>query len=354
MSPPPRRPQPPPDLRASRARGALLGLAVGDALGATNEFKRLQAPDFPALVDGPLVDMVGGGPHRVQPGQVTDDTQMAACLAASLLTVQAFSPEDVAKRYRAWQPHAFDIGNQTAQVLELMASRGWERAARELWLQSGQKPAGNGSLMRTAPIGVYFANAADDRVRASLEDSALTHFDPRCQLACAAFNGAIAHAVTATGVLKTEALVSAAERATSLGAATLAKREPTVVAEIQDAARCVREDLAFAKKADPQLYGPDLRFFDQQGFVRIAFRLAFWELLHAPSFEAALLDVVNRGADSDTNGAITGALLGAFHGDEQIPGRWRGPVVAALEGKRTPLADAYHPRQLLRLVEDNR
>jgi ADP-ribosylglycohydrolase len=313
----------------------------------------MPAPDFPTLIDGPLRDMVGGGPHRVQPGQVTDDTQMAACLAASLVAVEAFSPEDVSQRYRAWKPHAFDIGTQTAQVLDAMPGMGWERAAREHWLQTGRKPAGNGSLMRTAPIGVYFADDAEARLRASLGDSALTHFDPRCQLACAALNGAIAQAVTATGVLKPDALVSAAERATSLGAATLAKREPTIVAEIQEAARCVREDLAFAKKTDPELYGPELRFFDMQGFVRIAFRLAFWELLHAPTFEAALVDVVNRGADSDTNGAITGALLGAFHGDEQIPGRWRGPVMAALEGKRTPLADAYHPRQLLRLIEDD-
>lgn len=329
-----------------------MGLAVGDALGATHEFKRMPAPDFPKLVDGPLRDMVGGGPHRVQPGQVTDDTQMAACLAASLLAVQGFSAEDVAQRYRAWRPHAFDIGNQTAEVLDAMSARAWERTARERWSQNGRRPAGNGSLMRTAPIGVFFADAPDDRIRASLADSALTHFDPRCQLACAAFNGAIAHAVGAKGPpLKPDALLGAAERATSLAAATLAKSEPDLVREVQEAARCIREDLSFAKKSDPLVYGPELRFFEEQGFVRIAFRLAFWELLHAPTFEDGLLDVVNRGADSDTNGAIAGALLGAFHGEEQIPGRWRGPVLSALEGRRTPLSDAYHPRQLLRLVE---
>lgn len=329
-----------------------MGLAVGDALGATNEFKRMSGSDFPKLIDGPLRDMVGGGPHKTQPGQVTDDTQMAACLAASLRAVQGFSAEDVMLRYRAWKPHAFDIGMLTAQVLDAAPAMGWERAAKEIWLQSAKKSAGNGSLMRTAPIGVFFAEDEQERTRASLEDSALTHFDPRCQLACAAFNGALAHAVTTRAPLKPEQMFSAAERAISVAAARLAKTSPDVVREIQDAGRAVREDLALAKKTDPEVYGPELHFFEMQGFVRIAFRLAFWELLHAPTFEAGVVDVVNRGGDADTNGAIAGALLGAFHGEENIPGRWRGPVMAALEGRRSPLADAYHPRQLLRLVDE--
>jgi ADP-ribosylglycohydrolase len=83
------------------------------------------------------------------------------------------------------------------------------------------------------------------------------------------------------------------------------------------------------------------------GFVRVAFRLAFWELLHAPGFEEGVVDAVNRGGDADTNGAVTGALLGAFHGESAIPPSWRERVLAAVPREQGPLRDLYHPRSLL-------
>ncbi len=86
--------------------------------------------------------------------------------------------------------------------------------------------------------------------------------------------------------------------------------------------------------------------------MRIAFRLAFWELLHAPSFEAGLVDVVNRGADADAHGAITGALLGAFHGEEAIPAEWKRMVLESMAVVRGPLWNLYHPRHLLPLVPE--
>ena len=103
----------------------------------------------------------------------------------------------------------------------------------------------------------------------------------------------------------------------------------------------VAQDLRFAAADDPRLEGISsgggLDILAQAGFVRVAFRLAFWELLHAPSFEAALIDVVNRGGDADTNGAITGALLGAHFGEEAIPQGWRAAVLGAgFRPRRTP------------------
>jgi ADP-ribosylglycohydrolase len=313
-----------------RARGALLGLAVGDALGTTLEFEVRDAPSFPTLATGPHREIVGGGPFGLPPGQVTDDTQMACCIAASLGAHGTFVVEDVARRYVEWHGHAFDVGNQTAAALRAIAAgRDPRTAGRDVWEQNGRRPAGNGSLMRTAAIGVFFAEDLGALRRAARADSEITHFDPRCVEACIAFDAAIASGVASAG--DANAMWSAAR------------------AEIESAE--LARDLDLARAEDPDLFSEEVHLHRHQGFVRVAFRLAFWELLHAPSLEAALVDVVNRGGDADTNGAVAGALLGARYGEDAIPARWREPVLAALlDGPASPFRDAWHPRTLLALA----
>ena len=330
-----------------------MGLGVGDALGATTEFRRMEAPAFPALLDGTHTEMKGGGRFSLKPGQVTDDTQMACCLAAALKGASAYDPAAAHREYLAWMPHAFDVGEQTKGALEaLKAGAPPELVSREQWIQGARKPAGNGSLMRTAPIGVHFSAAPDPRRLGSFQDSALTHFDPRCQLACAAFNASLAAAIHSRTAPTPSALVAAARTELSVAGASLGRLMPEFVQAVQEAVLHLREDLVLAAADDPQLHGPELHLLAQQGFVRVAFRLAYWELHHAPSFEAALIDVVNRGGDADTNGAITGALLGAQHGEGAIPNRWKTAVMEALStGRGGPLWDKYHPRILLELVE---
>ncbi len=338
----------------SRARGALLGLAAGDALGTTLEFKPLTAPPFPELCEGPHRDIVGKGPFNVVPGQVTDDTQMACALAGSLRVLKRFDAQEVLGRYRAWRPHAFDIGNQTASVLDgHLPNAGPFQVAKTYWTQHAKKPAGNGSLMRTAPIGVLFWSDREARLRASLEDSALTHTDPRCQLACAAFNAAIAAALGAPheeGPADPKALISAAQTDLRAAAAKLGRMLPEHVREIREAVTMLQEDLSLAQQPDPRLYGPEIHLHHHQGYVRVAFRLAFWALCHAPSFEAALVDVVNRGGDADTNGAIAGALVGAAHGEAAVPRAWRSAVQEAVP-RQPALREAYHPVALLPLAD---
>lgn len=352
MSPLPNRRKPPErDHAPERARAALLGLAVGDALGATNEFRRLNADPFPRLMDGPHTEIVGGGPHQVKAGQVTDDTHMACCLAQSLRELRRLDEEDIARKYRAWAEVAFDIGNQTRAVLTRRTEESLPHlAGKRHWVENSRRPAGNGSLMRTAPIGVFFAKDRAALIDASLRESAITHFDPRCQLACAVFNGTLAAAITGPGSLKKEQLLAETRTVLTVAADELAQRHPDVIREVQDASTALQEDLSFALKDDPELYGPELHMLLKEGFVRVAFRLAYWELFHAPSFEAALIDVANRGGDSDTNAAICGALLGAVYGEGAIPGRWRDTVLDALSSSRGPFAERYHPRQLLTLV----
>jgi ADP-ribosyl-[dinitrogen reductase] hydrolase len=334
-------------MQGVRARGALLGLAVGDALGTTLEFERPTLPIPWRFLEGPHRDITGGGPFAVEPGQTTDDTQMAACLASSLAAHGRFVRDDVLRAYLAWEPHAFDIGNLTAAAL----SRGDDqRAARLAWETSGRESAGNGSLMRTAPIGAILWNDVAARRDASLVDSALTHFDPRCQLACAAFNAAIARAIASPELPGSPwALHGAAELELHAAAELLRGRHPDLVSTIDAAEDALADDLHLATLDDPCLW--DL-LHAAQGFVRVSFRLAFWYLLHAPSFEAALIDAANRGGDADTNAAITGALLGAFHGVHSIPRRWSAPVLEALADRcGDPLRELYHPRVLLAALE---
>lgn len=336
----------------ARKRGSLLGLAVGDAFGTTLEFKKAFAPDFPELTGGPHVEILGGGPFSLRRGQVTDDTQMACALAATLHEYGRYEQAEAAKAYLRWLPHAFDVGEQTKAALTLLQEGVHpELAAKRVWHEGGQKPAGNGSLMRTAPIAVKFFDNQAARIEASLLDSSLTHFDFRCQLACVAFNAAIATALTSVAPKAEPAqMLKAAEADLVAGATQLAKDHPHFALKVQDAAAGVREDLLLAQAPDPQLYGPELNLHLQMGFVRVTFRLAFWELFHAPSFEAALLDVVNRGGDSDTNGAVTGALLGAVYGDAAIPEYWSSPVLEARPAfayETGPLWTDYHPTRLL-------
>ncbi|MBX5480305.1 MAG: ADP-ribosylglycohydrolase family protein [Myxococcaceae bacterium] len=343
---------PAPEQLRDRSRGALLGLAVGDAFGTTQEFKQLPAPPFPQFALGPQTEILGGGPFQLRPGQVTDDTQMAVALAQSLRGLQRYDQTETFRRYKAWLPHAFDVGQQTRAALEgTNLALGPDHGARTHWIQNAKRPAGNGSLMRTAPIGVYFSSPADReaRIRASLEDSAITHVDPRCQLACVAFNAAVAAAIHTPGTVQPSRLVSQLSAELSIGAATLGRTMKDHVREVQEAVQVLREDLRAAEQDDPRLYGPDLHLHLQAGFVRVAFRLAFWELFHAPSFEAAIIDVANRGGDADTNAAITGALLGAVYGEQAIPSKWRAAVLEALP-IQPALRDVYHPRELLPLA----
>lgn len=331
--------------RGQHADGALFGLAVGDALGTTNEFAFFDAPAFPTLATGPHLSMTGGGPFRVAPGQVTDDTQMATALWASLVASGGFDLEEVAGRYVGWTRHAFDIGNQTRAALALVAGgTSPAESGKNVWESRGRRPAANGSLMRTAPIAVFFAADPVARRAASLGDAAITHFDPRCQLACAAFNAAIAECCTSGSHIP--AIFGVAHAEIDAAADSL-RYDPAAGPCLGDAREALHADLAAAEANDPELYGPMLHLREQAGFVRVAFRLAFWELAHAPTFEAALVDVVNRGGDADTNGAITGALLGAYHGWDAIPGEWIDKVLAALAGSDGPLATTYHPRVLL-------
>lgn len=349
----------------NRALGALLGVAVGDALGTTLEFSRPTCPDFPTKMTGPLTTIRGGGPFAVAVGQVTDDTQMAVALATSLIENNGFNPEDIADRYAEWRQYAFDIGGQTSSAISSQASmpEGELRYAGYHSWSRGRHSAGNGSLMRTAPIGVFFAYNSAMRTEASIVDSAITHADPRCMLACAAYNWAIARAVR--GSKATYQLFSSAEMGIEAGLKFI-KEHPVMKTwysekELNDARRDLYGDLVAADQSSP----PEMMqmLHASAGFVRTAFRYAFWAVRNATNYREAIIDVVNRGGDSDTNGAIVGGLLGAWFGTNQetgVPEEWVGTVMNALgdevaqdmgtrRGHDSVWWTTYHPRFLVKL-----
>ena len=330
----------------SRQKGALLGLAVGEAMGIRNEQRNLPAAQFPELNEGPLQEPRGGGRFELPPGQVSWGSELAMVLSTTLRNLRRYDVIETGKAYARWLPGAFDVPDAIKAALEqITEGRSPEYSGRRVWLEGFQKVRDNAPLARTAPIGVFFHSKRDERLNASLEDTAVTHFDPICQLACATFNGILAAAISAPGErLNPDDLLKVAEAELSLAAATLGRKESDWVAQTKDAADWLREDLKYAQQDDPELYGPDLHlFFPWPTSIRVTYRLAFWELFHAPSLEAAIVDVVNRGGDSDTNAAVTGALFGAIFGESAVPQAW---VERVMEARGT----AYHPRNLVTLA----
>ena len=178
-----------------RFRGCLLGLASGDAVGTTVEFRPRGSFD-------PLTDMVGGGPFGLQPGQWTDDTSMALCLAESLVEFGGFDPRDQMERYVRWwteghlssNGRCFDIGNTVRSALQRFKDSGnpWSGSTDPF-------SAGNGSIMRLAPVPIFFFETEDEAVLRSAESSRTTHGAQECVDACRLFAMLLHRALSGMG-----------------------------------------------------------------------------------------------------------------------------------------------------------
>ncbi|QNP75937.1 ADP-ribosylglycohydrolase family protein [Streptomyces roseirectus] len=287
--------------RLSRATGAVLGSAVGDALGAPFEFgpEGAFSARFPPGVRA--VEMCGGGGW--DPGEATDDTQMAVLVGESLLECDGFDPADVFRRFRRWAAgDPKDIGLQTEAVLT--GGDPWDTAAA-LHFQVSQRAAGNGALMRAATSAVYFAG----RGRAATLDvgrglAALTHGDRAAEEGTAALHELIRVALTGhdplAAVPETVALLDAGHRA------------------------------RYAVVLDPGWH-PDLAT-EFNGAVWPCLGSAVWALRTTGSFEDALRAAIDLGGDTDTVAAVTGALAGAVYGVAGIPERWVRALHVPLPG----------------------
>ena len=269
-------------------RGVIIGLAIGDALGGPLEFQ--PARDLDSLV----TEMIGGGWQRLAPGEWTDDTQMTLCVVESLLTKRVFDPDDIARRFVLWMKTGpKDIGLHTGRVLDAI-SRGdhWETASREVQSLNPDN-ASNGSLMRCAPLSLFFYRHPEVLQSLSPVLSRITHAHPDCEQACVFLNVTIALLL-------------------------LEKRPGDVIELAYDACEAATPELK--ERVGRALEVRNIT--SPTGYVLDTLEVALWAYQHTHSFEAAVIAAVNRGADADTVGAVTGALAGARYGLSGIPQRW--------------------------------
>lgn len=284
--------------RHDRAEGVLLGLACGDALGRPVEFR---SPEQIAAEYVELTEMVGYGTHRKPAGTVTDDTEMALCIARSLAEQGEFDPGDIADRFVGWYNSGpFDIGLMTVDALRSIdAGTSWETAGREVWEERPEGTnAGNGSVMRCAPHAIAFADDPETLQRVSRESSAITHADPRCTHGCAVLN------------LTTAALLDGDEQPLVTALDRLSFDAPDSLLETL---KLVPDDI------DPE----DL---SNSGFVLHTLQTALYHALTAEDAETAIVNAVAMGGDTDTIGAVTGAVAGARFGATALPNKWTNAI----------------------------
>ena len=271
-----------------RALGCLLGLAVGDAVGTSVEFK--ERGSFPDVTD-----MVGGGPFRLAPGEWTDDTTMALCLADTLLATGTVDQPDFMARLHRWfeagentvPGRCFDIGGTTETAIARYASDGIASAGSE-----APETAGNGSLVRLAPLAILTAGTQDEARLLARKQSRATHATIECLDACALFVSYLDDALT--GADK--------DGATRQRVMALAPNVLFISAgEWRDKPR------------------EQIR---SSGYVVHTLEAALWAVWHTDNFRDAVLTAVNLGDDADSVGAVAGQLAGALYGASAIPAEW--------------------------------
>lgn len=318
----------------SRAQGCLLGQLAGDSLGRLVEFmdERAIADRYPLGVRR----LVDGGTWGILAGQPTDDSELALLLARALVKAQGFDPYAIAQAYAYWyRSQPFDMGQATRRALAAIDQALGQQADP---LQAANHHAdpdsqANGALMRISPLAL-FGHGVSDQVLGhwARTDARLTHPHPICQDANAAFVIALRQALI-TGASPLEIYTYTLGWARSVGL------HGDVV-----------RSLELARTQKPQDY------YRHMGWVQIALQNAFFQLIHAPSLEEGVIHTVMQGGDTDTNAAITGALLGAIYGYAGIPQQWRDRIltcrpIQGLPGVLRPRPRAMWPVDSLRLAE---
>jgi len=278
-----------------RHTGCLLGLACGDAVGTTVEF--MTRGSFP-----PVTDMGGGGPFDLKPGEWTDDTSMALCLGTSLVECGGFDPLDQMRRYCRWHEsgywssngRCFDIGTTVAGALNRFRSTGEPFSG-----STDPRSAGNGSIMRLAPVAMFYAPDATAVERHAAESSRTTHGCEEAVDACRLLGAMLARALE--GASRDEILgaeIATADRGDGLS---------LKIAEIQRG--------AWRGKSEAEIRG--------SGYVVASLEAALWCFASTETFRDAILRATNLGEDADTTAAVCGQIAGAYYGAAGIPAEWR-------------------------------
>lgn len=276
------------DACRDRAVGALVGLAVGDAVGTTLEFATRDSYE-------PLTDMVGGGPFNLEAGQWTDDSSMALALADSLISHNGFNARDLMGRFQEWMEDGrysstgtcFDIGVTTHAAIQR-----WQSTGDPIAGSTDQFSAGNGSIMRLAPVAIrYWRNhpRLDDVAR---RQSETTHATIACLDACSVMAHMLAKLISGSQALHYEGSI----------------------ANVSD--RRIRQVAAGSWRGRPR---SSIR---GSGYVVESLEAALWSVGRTGNFEQAVLTAANLGEDADTTAAIAGQFAGALYGLSAIPRKW--------------------------------
>lgn len=273
----------------NRAKGTLVGLAVGDALGAPVEFLA------PGTFE-PVTDFAPTPRWNLEPGMYTDDTIMAICLGEALVAQNGYDSYAVMDEYDAWfsrgkhtpDAYCFDIGNQTAQsILRYRSPLNYVMAS-----EPRGESAGNGAIMRLAPVCIVGAHApvslADRLASISARE---THYSREAEEATVIFNRLVMGALN--GTAKEDLLAGAADAPDSY------------------------DLMGLLGAVQPDTY------VSGAGYIRFSLEAAYWAFAFTDSFEACVLAAVNLGDDADTTAAIAGQLAGAYYGLDGIPATWR-------------------------------
>ncbi len=271
-----------------RGLGCLLGLAVGDAVGTTLEFKT------PGSFQ-PIQDMMGGGPFRLEKGQWTDDTAMTLCLGQSLAECRGFDANDQMQRYSRWQSdgymsctgHCFDIGITVSRALIKYSKTGDPFAGSSDPLSSG-----NGALMRLAPIPLFYAFSHELAVQMAAESTRTTHGSLMCTDSSRLFCDLVLRAMNAK------------------------HKEQVFFTQYHGITDEISELLTWNFLNQP------MGDMTGSGFVIDSLKSALWCFWHGNSFRESVLMAANLGNDADTTAAICGQIAGAYYGAECIPSDW--------------------------------
>jgi ADP-ribosylglycohydrolase len=294
-----------------RALGAIIGSAVGDALGARFEFgpAGTYSKQFPEPVVAGIGEMIGGGNFDWEPGEFTDDTQMGIVQAESILACGGIDGPDLFSRFKRWADVAKDVGTQTSAVLRSRLD--WSEAALAYFRRHPNSSAGNGSLMRATPAAVHFARASEaESIEAAHQASLVTHGDPAAGWGTALFHVMI--------------------RAALHGDDPFAALDSSLKALPPEQHRYV-EILDAGWQPSQAEFG--------NGTVWTCLAQAVWAVrTHRTSFADAVTAAIDLGGDTDTVAAVTGGLAGALLGIQNIPSRWTTYLHGQLmtpDGRRT-------------------
>ena len=260
-----------------RALGAFLGLAIGDALGATVEFMTVREIAAQFKVHR---DIVGGGWLHLKPGSVTDDTEMALALGSALVGSGGWNLRAIADAFVAWmRGDPMDIGNTCLRGISNYIANG------SLSAPPAEHHGGNGAAMRNLPAVLVSLGNEELLIQRSIEQAHLTHNHPKSDAA-----------IVALGRMTQRLLLEGEQAACDQIAHDLVARHPD-----------------FAFKPWPG---------KASGYIVHTVQTVFDGLFNTGSFEDCLVRVVNRGGDADTTGALAGQLAGALYGVQGIPARW--------------------------------